>query len=136
MFLLDTDTIIFVLKGHSTATENLVRHRNDPMKVSVITLMELYYGAYKSQQITTNLAKIRTLSQSIGVVPMGIESVELFGMIKTQLEKKGTPLDDFDLAIASCAMAHNLTLVTSNTKHFQRVDGLKIADWTHAPGKD
>lgn len=136
MFILDTDTIIFILKGRPAVQANLTRHRDDPLKVSVITLMELYYGAYKSQRVTANLAKIRTISQSIGVVPMGIESVELFGMIKAQLEKKGTPLDDFDLAIASCALAHNLTLVTSNTKHFQRVDGLKIADWTHAPGKD
>jgi predicted nucleic acid-binding protein len=39
-------------------------------------------------------------------------------------------MDDFDLIIASCALAHNLTLVTNNMKHFERVEGLKLANWT------
>ena len=42
---------------------------------------------------------------------------------------KGTPLDDFDIAIAACALAHNLTLITNNEKHFRRVEGLKLDNW-------
>ncbi|MCF8079436.1 MAG: hypothetical protein K9K88_09175 [Desulfobacterales bacterium] len=51
-------------------------------------------------------------------------------MIKSDLEVQGTPLDDFDLAIAASALAYNLTLVSNNEKHFQRVEGLKLANWT------
>jgi len=36
---------------------------------------------------------------------------------------------DFDLAIAACALAHNLTLVTNNTDHFGRIAGLKLVNW-------
>jgi predicted nucleic acid-binding protein len=57
MYLLDTDTIIYILKGNPVAENNLQRHYHDPIKISVITLMELYYGAYKSQKVTSNLAK-------------------------------------------------------------------------------
>lgn len=92
--------------------------------------MELYYGAYKSQKISANLAKIKILEQSIETIPVGLESTEIFGLLKAQLEVSGNRLDDFDLIIASCAMAHNLTLVTNNTKHFERIDGLKLANWT------
>ena len=50
MFLLDTDTIIYGLKGNEAVVRNLSDHQRDPLKISVISLMELYYGAYKSQK--------------------------------------------------------------------------------------
>jgi len=95
--------------------------------------MELYYGVYKSQKVTSNLAKIKTLEQAFNVLPIGMESVEIFGMLKAQLEIKGTRLDDFDLIIASCALANNLTLVTNNIRHFQRIEGLKLTTWIEQP---
>jgi len=134
MYLLDTDTIIFNLKGSLAVRKNLLLHINDPIKVSVITLMELYYGAYKSQKVTGNLAKIKTIEQSLEIIPVRIESVEIFGMLKSKLEKSASRLDDFDLIIAACALAHNLTLVTNNEKHFQRIEGLKLTNWTRDPG--
>lgn len=129
MFLLDTDTIIFNMKGNVNVQKNLHEHINDAISISVITLMELYYGAQKSQKVAANLAKIKILEQSIETLPVGLESTEIFGLLKAQLEIAGNRLDDFDLIIASCAMAHNLTLVTNNIKHFQRIDGLKLANW-------
>jgi predicted nucleic acid-binding protein len=92
--------------------------------------MELYYGARKSHNVAVNLAKIKVLEQSIEILSIGLESTEIFGLLKAQLEISGNRLDDFDLIIASCAMAHNLTLVTNNTKHFRRIDGLKLTNWT------
>jgi predicted nucleic acid-binding protein len=130
MYLLDTDTIIFSLKGNASVQKNLLFHINDSIKTSVITLMELYYGAYKSQKVTGNLAKIKTLEQSIEIITPGVESAEVFGMLKSQLEKTGSRLDDFDLIIAACALANNLILVTNNAKHFQRIEGLKLTNWT------
>jgi predicted nucleic acid-binding protein len=129
MFLLDTDTLIYSMKGNANVRENLRQHFNDPISISVITLMELYYGARKSRNVAINLAKIKVLEQSIETLSIGLESTEIFGLLKGQLEIAGNRLDDFDLIIASCATAHNLTLVTNNTKHFQRIDGLKLANW-------
>ena len=129
MYLLDTDTIIYILKGHVKVLENLRQNFHEPMSLSVISLMELYYGAYKSQRVASNLAKIRTLESKLEIIPVGKESAEIFGMLKASLEKQGTPLDDFDLTLASCALAHNLVLVTNNVKHFQRIDGLRLVNW-------
>ncbi|MCB1716028.1 MAG: type II toxin-antitoxin system VapC family toxin [Candidatus Competibacteraceae bacterium] len=130
MFLLDTDTVIYNMKGNANVQKNLRQHINDSISISVITLMELYYGARKSEQVTANLAKIRRLEQTVDAIPIGLESTEIFGLLKAQLEISGNRLDDFDLVIASCAMAHNLTLVTNNTRHFERIDGLKLTNWT------
>lgn len=67
--------------------------------------MELYYGAHKSQQTTANLAKVKKLEKELEVIPAGNEQAEIFGMQKAELEKSGAPLDDFDLILASCALA-------------------------------
>ena len=130
MYLLDTDTVIYSLKGHESVARNLREHIHDPIKISVVTLMELYYGAYKSQKIESNLAKIKTLENSLEIVPLDKESAEVFGIYKSKLEKMGTPLDDFDLILASCALARNMTLVSNNIRHFERIEGLKLANWT------
>lgn len=95
--------------------------------------MELYYGAHKSQKVTSNIAKIKSLEQSLEIIHIGTESAEIFGMLKAQLEVNGTIMDDFDLILASCALSRNLTLVTNNLNHFRRIDGLKLANWTIYP---
>jgi tRNA(fMet)-specific endonuclease VapC len=133
MYLLDTDTVIYSLKGDTAVKKNLRDHFHDPLKMSVITLMELYYGAYKSQKIASNLAKIKTLELSFEIIPISEESAEIFGMTKAQLEKAGLILDDFDLIIASCALTNNLVLVTNNVRHFQGIEGLKLTNWTEHP---
>jgi len=133
VFLLDTDIIIYNLKGHDAVKKNLQHYSQEPMKITVITLMELYYGAFKSEKVTSNLAKVKTLENAFEVIPAAKESAEIFGTLKATLEKSGTRLDDFDLIIASCAMAHNLTLVTNNVVHFSRIDGLRLTNWTVFP---
>ena len=135
MFLLDTDTIIYNLKGKEAIKKNLQHHIDAPLKISVITLMGLYYGAYKSAKFSSNLAKVRKLENTFEIIPTGKETAENFGMLKASLEKSGARLDDFDLTIASCALAHNLTLVTNNLKHFSRIEGLKITNWSVYPEK-
>jgi len=132
MFLLDTDTLIYSLKGHEAVVENLKIHQRDPLRISAISLMELYYGAYKSEKIAANLAKVRRIENAFEILPVDFSIAETFGMIKSNLEYQGTPLDDFDLAIAACALANNLTLVTNNERHFLRVEGLKLVNWTRA----
>lgn len=129
MYLLDTNTIIFSLKGHPVLKENLQRHLNDPLQISIVTCLELYYGAYKSQRVTGNLAKVKKIEETMEVIPVGTDVAEIFGRLKAQLELKGTRLDDLDLLIAACALTHNLTLVTNNEKHFRRIEGLKMTNW-------
>ena len=130
VYLLDTDIIIYSLKGNEIVRRNLRLHLNDPIKISAVTLMELYYGAYKSKRVANNLAKIKTIENTLEIISISRELVEIFGILKSNLEKAGKPLDDFDLILASTAMTHNLTIVTHNEKHFSRIDGLKIENWS------
>jgi tRNA(fMet)-specific endonuclease VapC len=129
MYLLDADIVIYNLKGHPVVRKNLERHLHDVLRISVITLMELYYGAHKSQKVAGNLAKIKTLESELEIIPLGRETAEVFAILKANLERTGTPLDDFDVILASCALAHDLVLVSNNIRHFERIDGLKLVNW-------
>ena len=129
MYLLDTDIIIYSLKGHSAVKKNLERNLHAALKISIVTLMELYYGAYKSQKVASNIGKIKRIEDAVEIIALGRESAEIFAMLKADLEKSGNPLDDFDLILAACALSHDLVLVTNNVKHFQRIQGLKFENW-------
>jgi len=133
VYLLDTDTVIYALKGQRDVMRNLALHADDPLGVSVITLMELYYGAFRSRQVAGNLAKVRSLEKAVQVWDLQADAAEVFGALKAQLESDGNGLDDFDLGIAACALVHNLTLVSHNSAHFARVRGLRLDDWCAAP---
>jgi predicted nucleic acid-binding protein len=91
--------------------------------------MELYYGAYKSRRVTVNLARIRAIEAAFEIIPISLAAVQTFGELKTRLEKRGTPLDDFDLILATCALTHNFTLVTNNINHFSRIAELRLVNW-------
>jgi tRNA(fMet)-specific endonuclease VapC len=135
MYLLDTDTIIYSLKGDRAIAKNLNQHIEDPMRISVITMMELYFGAYKSRRFEANIAKVRTIEQSFEILAADKEIADVFGAIKASLQKSGNPLDDFDLIISATALAHNLVLVTNNIGHFGRIKGLNLANWSVYPAK-
>jgi len=75
MYLLDTDTLIYNLKGNDSIKRNLELHLEDPIKISVITLMELYFGAYKSEKVAGNLAKIRRIRSDFWYVKGIIEKI-------------------------------------------------------------
>lgn len=132
MYLLDTDIVIYSLKGHEIVKNHLRDHLQDAIYLSAVTLMELYYGAYKSQKIESNLAKVKSLENAIEIIPVNQVMVEIFGLLKSRMENIGSRLDDYDLILAATAMSHNLILVTNNEKHFARIDGLKIENWSKA----
>ena len=73
-------------------------------------------------------AFIEFSSQSL-IYNLSENSTEISAGLYAKLRKKGTPVDDIDLLIAGIALEHNLTLVTNNTSHFERIEGLEIENW-------
>ncbi|MCW5210386.1 hypothetical protein VU03_01305, partial [Desulfobulbus sp. N3] len=64
-----------------------------------------------------------------GLSPIPIKAAAVCGQLRAELEKKGQPLDLADLEIASIAMAGGFTLVTGNTRHFGRIEALRVENW-------
>ena len=132
MYLLDTDTVIFGLRGDSRVRQSLLLHETDPKAISVVTWGELFYGAMKSANPEAALAKVRRIAEIFPIIDASRGIMETFGSLKAQMEKDGKRADDFDLVIAATALAVNFTLVTNNERHFRHIPGLQVTNWVAA----
>ena len=128
-YLLDTNIIVYWLKGNERIENKALSIGLDNLAISFINLSELYYGAYKSERLNENLAAIQKIMEEIDIIDSSDEVCRLFGELKAQLGKDGNIIDDADLFIAACAIEHELTLVSNNEKHFQRINNLKLENW-------
>lgn len=126
-YLLDTDVIINYLRAKLKLSKGFLE---EGAGISIITLGELVYGAYKSNspQHSLSVALDFIRESNLQIVDLDQEAIFNFGTLKADLEKNGKRLEDFDLLIAATALVNNLTIVTRNLHHFKRIKGLKIAD--------
>ena len=129
IYLLDTDTVSFIVRKNPQIIKNLIEHENDEICISAITYADLCYGFQKkgSQKL---FAEVKSIVNKLTIVDFDDSQSELYGEIRANLEKTGTILDNMDMLIASAALSQNAMLVTHNTRHFSKVKGLKIEDWS------
>jgi len=129
MYLLDTDTLVYFLKGNESVVDNFKACMDAPKAISVVTYGELIYGCRKSERAAENLAKVHRLAELYPIIDITRSVMDSFGEIKAQLSTAGTSVDDFDLLIGCTALALNYTVVTNNTKHYEKIPGLKVVNW-------
>lgn len=92
-----------------------------------VVKLELYYGAYKSLRRERNL-ELQDFFNEFASLPFDGRAANICGQIRAQLAAMGTPIGCDDLQIAAIALTNNLTLVTHNTREFNRVSDLKLED--------
>ena len=99
------------------------------LDIPTIVLAELYAGAYMLSTPTRILDGIDDLLKDVTVLPFDASCAEEFGKLRGALKRLGVSVSPIDLQIAAVALVHSLTLVTNNTKDFQDISGLSLADW-------
>jgi len=129
MYLIDTDIIIYSLKGVTSVTKNFELHADAPKAISVISYGELVYGAHKSMQVSSNLAKVNRIKEIFPIIELSPSIMDCFGLLKAQLSKNGITVDDFDLLIGATAISYGYTIVTNNEKHFSKIPDLAFENW-------
>lgn len=126
-FLLDTNAVIALMRLDPVVVRRANRHRVADLTTSSVVMFELYHGAQKSSRITANL---ETLSDvGLPVLDFTENDARVAAEIRTVLEGRGQPIGSYDTLIAGQALARDLTLVTRNTREFERVDGLRLENW-------
>ena len=128
-YLIDTDIIIFALRGDKTVLAKFEENKNIPISISLITYAELVFGAKRSQNERTNMLKVNRIREIYPVEELNIGIMELFADIKANMYSKAIKIEDMDLFIAATAIYNDLTLVTNNTKHFRNIPLLKLENW-------
>lgn len=129
MILLDTDICIELLKGNKRILQRREQY-DGPIGVCFMTVAELYYGAEKSKEPSRNMDTIDRLLLSLEIIHTDMSILRRFGRLKATLQKEGLPIADADLLIASATLEKAEKLITGNKKHFERIAGLELEDWT------
>jgi len=132
IYLLDTNGwIAYLRQSNAQLVQQFLQVAPADIALSSVVLAELFYGAHHgpANKQAANLALISRLQQRFTSLPFDDRAAAEYGEIRADLAAQGTLIGPNDLMIASIARAHGLTLVTHNTKEFNRVPGLKLEDW-------
>lgn len=133
--LLDTDIFSELLKS----VDRRIVHRAEehvssegPYAISTITVMEIVKGLRKKDQEERIRRFVAGLA-TILVLNFDQSSAELAGRISADLESSGQPIGRADPMVAAIALRHDLTLVTGNLSHFERIASLgyslRLENW-------
>lgn len=129
-YLLDTDICIFIIRRRPAAVfERLRAETIGAVGISSITYSELCHGAYKSAAPERNLSALQGFVSPMEILAYDAEVAPTYGRVRRELESKGLPIGPLNQFIAAHALSLDLTLVTNNTREFERVEGLRVETW-------
>lgn len=129
-YLLDTNICIYIIKKKpSQVFEKLEALQINDVGISAITLAELEYGISKSTFPEKNKIALIKFLAPLEILPFAEKAAEIYGKIRSYLEKTGSIIGTLDLFIGAHAKSENLVLVTNNVTEFSRIPKLKIENW-------
>ena len=129
--LIDTDILSLFFRGQPQVVAHFAAYTREYSKInfSIITYYEILSGL-KHRDAQKQLAAFLNFFADNNLVLLTEQSVTLSAEIYATTRTKGTPIDDIDVLIAGVALAHEWTLVTHNQRHFGKIAGLTIEDWS------
>jgi tRNA(fMet)-specific endonuclease VapC len=129
MVCVDTTFLIDLIHKNPSAEKklrNLVKG-NDVPCTTVVTVAELFYGAYKSKNVTVEKENIMQVLSGFLILEMNERGAEKFGQILSILDKNGQKISDRDTMIAAIALSlEENVIVTRNKKDFEKISQLKV----------
>ncbi len=128
MILLDTDVCVEILRGNKKVVQKRAEYPGE-VAISFMTVAELYYGAEYSEYPIENKILVEKFTMTVSVIHSDVPILKRFGELKSGLKKKKILIPDADLFIGATALEKSEALVTGNSKHFERIAGLKIDNW-------
>lgn len=127
--MLDTNICIYLIKGRpANVRARFERFPLGDIGISAITACELAYGVAKSSS-ARNRAALETFLLPLEIAPFDDRVIWLYAELRNHLQRAGTPIGALDTQIAAHALHLGCTLVTNNTREFERVPGLMLENW-------
>lgn len=132
IWMLDTDTLAYLVnraRGHERIKRRLSGRSPGEIRVSAITLGELYYGFELGEVSVERTQALKDLLELFQTEDFPVGAARSYGEIRTVLERGGRRIGPYDLLIAAHARHIGATLVTNNEREFRRVPGLSVQNW-------
>lgn len=136
-YVLDTNAVSAAMSNQQRIWKHLTARSAADILIPQPVLAEIAYGLARlpeSARRTRLTHRFRVLSDSQPRAEWTDDVSSVFGQVKAELARRDVLLEDFDTAIAAHALALDGVLVTANTRHFERIPGLRIEDWVRAAG--
>jgi tRNA(fMet)-specific endonuclease VapC len=128
--MLDTNVCIALIKqAPAKMLRKLQSCQAGDVGISSITLAELRFGADKSMARQKNHQALDEFVLPLDIASFDELAAQYYGLIRTDLERKGTPIGSLDTLIGAHALSLSTTLVTNNTREFTRIPGLTVVNW-------
>ena len=131
-YMLDTNSWIEYFKDRNGVADHVDALPRTQLCASEITVAELIYGAYNSQNFEKHYREAMWLRNNIEIFPIS-DALDDYGDIRFATKRKGNPIGQFDLLIGATARHYGLTVVTDNVKDFSPMPGVRIENWTERP---
>jgi len=133
-YLIDTNTCIYIMNRRPRGIIDKCRQfQPGDIAVSAITVSELQYGVAKSSSPLKNQSRLDEFLLPFDILPYDEAVAQVYGTIRSRLEKQGKPIGPLDFLIAAHALSRGLILVTNNEKEFARIQNLRIENWLQVP---
>lgn len=129
-YLLDTDIVIYTMKNKPSVVRKAFENYHEEIAISSVTLMELYFGVERSAEKSRNLKSVEGLVARLTVIDFDSYAASHTGDIRACLAKIGRPIGPYDAMIAGHARSRGFILVSNNEKEYERVQGLRLENWT------
>ncbi len=128
-YMLDTNIVLALVRNpHGALRNKFAALDTTTLCISIIVAAEIRFGLAKGVAKQMQI-QIDAILESIAILALNAPVDTHYAEIRAYLEKRGLPISANDLLIAAHARSLNLTLVSNNTREFERVPGLKLEDW-------
>jgi len=126
VYMLDTNKVSYIAKGHSQAARARMLNlaKDEIVCLSAITEAEIRFGLAKRPDAIALRERMEWFLAAIKILPWGSEEAKAYGALRAKLESAGKSLENMDLLIAAHALAQGAVLVT-NDKVFAQVNELQ-----------
>jgi tRNA(fMet)-specific endonuclease VapC len=129
MILLDTNICIYIINAKPPKVlARFQQYRLGDIGVCSVVAAELAFGVAKSSS-ARNRQALEMFLAPLTILPFDTTAVWVYGDLRADLERRGTPIGSLDTMIAAHALSQQSLLVTNNTREFAKVPGLQLANW-------
>ena len=128
-YLLDTNICIYIINEQpAQVLQRLIRAGRESLVISTITVAELAFGVANSTRADSRL-KLENFLSKFPLLDWDQSAAWVYGNVRKTLEAKGQRIGERDLLLACQALSLDITMVTNNTREFERIEGLKLENW-------